>query len=370
MQEAKRNKILWFVFIALLIIVISLLHYNTSTKKWQYHLIYMQAYFIPIILGAFQFGIRGGLGASLIISVIYLPHVMLQWGGLVENNLMRCLQIILFNVVGYITGLKAQGERKEKDRYQQAAKKLEEALDEQKRQTEQISSMEQQLRAADRLSIVGELTASLAHEVRNPLGSIRGAVEIIRDAVPDDIKKLEFFEILIQETNRLNQVVENYLRFAKKQPQHIQQYDLVKELNNIITMVASQARKQKIAIDVQLPHDPLFIKGDTGNFWQVALNIILNAIQTMPTGGNLAIKLEPREKEIYFTVQDQGSGIAPDKVQEIFKPFFTTKREGTGLGLAIVKRISDENNWRISLKSELGKGTVIQIIIPTSEDTE
>ncbi|HGY55703.1 MAG TPA: sensor histidine kinase [Caldithrix abyssi] len=370
MQDNNQKKIHWIILIAFLVLVISLLHYNTSTQKWQYHLIYMQAYFIPIILAAFQFGIRGGLGTALVISVIYLPHIMLQWGGLVENNLMRFLQIILFNVMGYLTGLKAQGEREEKERYQQAAKKLEEALAEQKRQLERISGMEQQLRAADRLSIVGELTASLAHEVRNPLGSIRGAVEIIRDAVPDNVKNLEFFDILIQETNRLSQVVESYLRFAKKQTQNIREYDLRDELNNIITMIKSQARKHNIEVKVHLSSDPIIMRGDAGHFWQVALNIFLNAIQAMPLGGRLIVELKPSSEKIRFSVKDEGTGISQDKINSIFKPFFTTKKEGTGLGLAIVKRIADENNWQISVHSEVGKGTQVDILIPISEKAE
>ncbi|HID38074.1 MAG TPA: sensor histidine kinase [Calditrichaeota bacterium] len=370
MPGINRNKIYWIIFIAALVLVISFLHYNTSTQKWQYHLIYMQAYFIPIILAAFQFGVRGGLGTAMAVSVLYLPHIMLQWGGLVENNLMRFSQIILFNVVGYITGLKAQGERVEKERYQRTAKKLEEALAEQKRQSEQISDMEQQLRAADRLAIVGELTASLAHEVRNPLGSIRGAVEIIRDAVPDAVKKMEFFDILIKETKRLNEVVENYLRIAKKQPQHIHFFDLREELNNIIIMVSAQARKLKVQIETKLPRSPIRIKGDTGQFWQVALNIILNALQSMPFGGKLFIGLEQTEKGICFTVKDEGTGIPEEKLRKIFKPFFTTKQNGTGLGLAIVKRIADENKWKILVNSAAGKGTQVEIILPTGHDTE
>ena len=212
-MNTKQKIQLSIIFI--LVICISLLHYNTPTKIWQFHLVYMQAYFIPIILAAFQFGVRGGLGIAILVSAIYFPHIMLQWGGLIENNLMRFLQIGLFNIVGYLTGLKSQGERKEKERYQAAANDLTQSIEKLKEQSERISEMEDQVRAADRLAIIGELTASLAHEVRNPLGSIRGAVEIIRDKVPDEIKNFEFFDILVQDTERLNQVVENYLNFSK-----------------------------------------------------------------------------------------------------------------------------------------------------------
>ena len=98
MDKAKKNQLLWSVSVCVMIVFISMLHYTTPTMNWKYHLIFMQAYFIPIIIGAFQFGIRGGLGASIAVTVFYFPHIMLQWGGLIEENLMRFLQIFLFNV--------------------------------------------------------------------------------------------------------------------------------------------------------------------------------------------------------------------------------------------------------------------------------
>ena len=105
MLGQPKNKYQWWIVIWILVIVISILHYTTPTMEWQYHLIFMQSYFIPILLAAFQFGIRGGLGTAIGVSIFYFPHIMLQWGGLVEGNLMRFLQILLFYVIGYLTGL-------------------------------------------------------------------------------------------------------------------------------------------------------------------------------------------------------------------------------------------------------------------------
>ena len=125
-MEQKSNKsLVWSGIIFILVIVISILHYTTPTMQWQYHLIYMQAYFIPILMAAFQFGIRGGLGVALAVSVLYLPHIMLHWGGLVENNLLRFMQIVLYNVIGYLTGLKAQREMEEIKKYKNTASELE-----------------------------------------------------------------------------------------------------------------------------------------------------------------------------------------------------------------------------------------------------
>lgn len=377
MPSVNKPNYFWHIIIIVSIVIISLLHYNTPTMDWQYHLVYMQAYFIPIILAAFQFGTKGGIGTAVLISIIYFPHIILQWGGLIENNMMRFLQIVLFNVVGFITGLKAQGERQEKERYHKTADNLEKSLQKLKGQSAHISEMEEQIRAADRLAIVGELTASLAHEVRNPLGSIRGAVEIIRNAVPEDVKKLEFFDILIHETERLNQVVETYLGFSKKQSRQFSTYNLNETIQNIVLMIGPQARKNKITIKTSLPQETVFLKGDPNHLWQVILNVVLNAIQASPGNSEIVVKGElvnedggikkQNTRVVRVSIADQGEGIDPAKIKDIFKAFYTTKSNGTGLGLAIVKRISDENHWQMEVNSRPGDGAEFVFTIPVNK---
>ena len=377
MPSVNKPNYFWHIIIIVSIVIISLLHYNTPTMDWQYHLVYMQAYFIPIILAAFQFGTKGGIGTAVLISIIYFPHIILQWGGLIENNMMRFLQIVLFNVVGFITGLKAQGERQEKERYHKTADNLKKSLQKLKGQSAHISEMEEQIRAADRLAIVGELTASLAHEVRNPLGSIRGAVEIIRNAVPEDVKKLEFFDILIHETERLNQVVETYLGFSKKQSRQFSTYNLNETIQNIVLMIGPQARKNKITIKTSLPQETVFLKGDPNHLWQVILNVVLNAIQASSGNSEIVVKGElvnedggikkQNTRVVRVSIADQGEGIDPAKIKDIFKAFYTTKSNGTGLGLAIVKRISDENHWQMEVNSRPGDGAEFVFTIPVNK---
>ncbi len=376
----RNSQIVWVTLIALLVVVISVLHYTTSTMKWQYHLIYMQAYFIPIIIAAFQFGIRGGLGTAVIISLIYFPHIMLQWGGLVDTNLMRFLQIVLFNIIGYVTGLKAQQERNEKERYQRTAEELERSLNLLRRQSEKLEEAEEQLRLADRLAVIGELTASLAHEMRNPLGSIRGAVEILRDELPAQSKTSEFFQILIQETERLNGVVENYLHFTRKQKLQTSRFNISEVLQNVRALLMPRTRRNRVNIELDTPAEPLQMDGDINDFRQVAVNLILNAIQAMPAGGTIWIHASGPEsggKAVFpdsdnkprfvIRIKDEGSGIPTSEAEKIFQPFYTTKSNGTGLGLAIVKRIVEKNHWQIRIESEVGKGAEFILGIPRAE---
>ena len=369
----NKIQIFWWSVISLLIIAISILHYTTPTMKWQFHLLYMQSYFMPILIGAFQFGVRGGLGVAVVISLIYFPHIMLQWGGMVENNLMRFLQIALFNVIGYLTGIKTQKENEEKERTQQALSELEQSLTKLREQSEKLSDLEEQLRLADRLSIVGELTASLAHEVRNPLGAIRGAVEILEEEFGEHLKQTDFFRILIEETERLNSVVDNYLSFARKQGQRRSQYDAREVVQNSALLLSSKARKSQIQFKVDLPKAPIILKGDPNDLWQVLVNLELNAVQAMNEGGEIHIMGElidsddSKQKMLRLVIEDQGGGIEENHLENIFKPFFTTKANGTGLGLSIVKRIVDENQWGIDVSSKPGSGTTFILLIPVAE---
>ncbi len=379
MVESKnKNFILWTIIIAM-IVMISVLHYTTSTMKWQYHLIYMQSYFIPILVAAFQFGVRGGILSAVLVSILYLPHVMLQWGGLVETNMMRFLQIFLFYVIGYLTGFKAQREMEGKKRFQETASELERHLQILNEQTEQLSDLEEQLRQYDRLSVIGELTASLAHEVRNPLGSIRGAVEIMQDEIPDTMRKSDFFRILIEETQRLNTVVEKYLQYARRQSPEMKNFDIRETIQSAHILLSRQFGRSGHELNLHLPDKPCITSGDPNQLWQILINLLLNAHQAMPEQGEILVNLsviednnltekekqEPYNNILYrISITDHGIGLTAEQMEKIFQPFFSSKSDGTGLGLAIVKRIVEENKWQMEIESKPEEGTTFHLILP------
>ena len=245
--------------------------------------------------------------------------------------------------------------------------------------------MEDQLRQADRLAVVGELAASLAHEVRNPLGSIRGAVDILKDELPPKKETANFLNIMVQETERLNEVVENYLRFAGQKSSQVISFDIREIIKNTELLLANRARKNQITIKTILPERELMLLGAPGQLQQVLVNLALNSIQAMADGGEISVeaklstptsqpnKIESDVKnknEIQISITDNGKGIAEPDIERIFKPFYTTRKEGTGLGLAIVKRIIDQNNWRIEVKSEINRGSTFSVYIPLNEEKE
>ncbi len=356
---------------------ISYFHINTPPSDYQTHLILMQAYFVPVLIGAFQFGVIGGLGTAIVVSSIFTPHIMFQWVGDFEHNVMVILQILLFNIVGYLTGSKVEKERREKLRYREAARALKLSLQRLEQQANQLSELEEQLRLSDRLAIIGELTASLAHELRNPLGTIRGAVEILNDELPPEVKKSEFFQILIQETERMSSVVENYLGFARQQKTNSTRYTVQEVIQNTVLILGSRARKERIQFRVNLPGESIFLAGNPNDLRQILVNLLLNAIEAMPRPGKIEINAEAAtdspegdpeatlpKKTLRLSIIDQGEGIPEEVLTNIFTPFYTTKPNGTGLGLSIVKRIADQLRWKIRVSSSPGQGTTFTLSIP------
>jgi signal transduction histidine kinase len=365
----KNHTVLRIVLLAVFVAAISVLHYITPLTLPMLHDIYQRLYYIPIILAAFWFGLRGGVGCALIVSIVYAPHVFFQWGEHVAMELEKYLEIILYNVVGSITGLLSQRERMRASQLQQTALGLEKSYQKLSRQSERITEMETQLRKAERLSTIGELAAVLAHEIRNPLGSIQGTAEILKDDFQPGDRKYEFLEIMVKESKRLNNVVEDFLRLARPQPVLIGECDLLEELNNVISLVSSEARKRSVTLECRVDQLPA-IEGDPEKLRQAFLNIILNGLQASAPGGSVIITARAEGQEsaghawLELSFADAGAGIAPAEAEKIFEPFFTTKDGGTGLGLAITRKIIEGHGGTITVQSEPGQGAVFHIRLP------
>ena len=369
-----RNKKPLIVLVSL-IVIISILHYSTDTRTDYSHEVYKLLYYIPIVLAAFYFGIKGGLITSVCISIIYLPHVIFQWHGTEFEFVHRLLEIIVYNTIAYIVGRLAENERNQKKQYEKVALELEKSYGKLKNQSEMLSEVEAQLRHSERLSVMGELAASLAHEVRNPLGSIKGAAEILQDDYSKKNENYRFLQILIKEVDRLNQVIENFLSLARQQPPEITAVNLQEAIDSVVHIVSPKARKENVAIECHLPSEPIYIKADGNKLRQVLLNLLLNAMAASSGGGHVSIDSAMRNhgthpSRMELNIVDSGAGIPKENLQKIFKPFYTTKKTGTGLGLPITKRIAEEYNWELNLESKVGEGTRAQLCFPLIEERE
>lgn len=350
--------------ITTLVLGISLLHYLTPLHLHYLHDIFQRFYYIPIILSALWFGFRGGLAAALAVSIIYTPHILFQWGDHVAMEIEKYLEIVLYNIVGGITGLLAQREKERTTELQETAKGLEESFLKLQKQSEHILSVEEKLRQTEKLSTLGEMSAVLAHEIRNPLGSIRGTAEILKDDFPPGSPKHEFIEIQIRETERLNNVVEDFLRMARQQPLDIKACSISEELRTIIRLAENQAKAAGVKIMTDFPLEDIWIKGDGEKLRQAFLNLIINAIQATPAGGCVNVELANNGSASEIVFSDSGNGISEEALERIFEPFYTTKSDGTGLGLAITRKIIEGHGGSIDVRSEAGRGTKVSVRIP------
>jgi len=326
------------------------------------HITLAHLYIIPIILGAYWFGIRGGVLVSIVSTVLFTPHIF-AWMDPVWS-IYNYVEIFLFLLIGGMTGVLTEMERSQRQRHEDALVRLDDSHRKLKAQTAILFETEEQLRRADRLSALGELSAGMAHEIRNPLGSIKGAAEILKDDYAPDAPHHEFIEILLKETDRLNKIVQEFLDFARPKPPELLEEDVNEILESVLALTAQPIRKAGGSVEKRLESNIGKWNLDGGLLKQAFLNLVLNSIQAMPEGGTLTLSSGRFNDRIEVKIADTGIGISAEDRKKLFSPFFTTKNDGTGLGLAITYRIIQNHRGTIDVQSEPGRGATFTITIP------
>lgn len=227
----------------------------------------------------------------------------------------------------------------------------------------EIRSMEESIRRKDRLAAVGRVGAGLAHEIRNPLGAMRGAIQVLESSMPPNSIQTDLMGIILRESDRLNSIITNFLSYAKPKVGNYSEIDLNDAIRDTVTLMRhSPDLKDSHQIAEILPTQPIFVSADQTQIQQVLWNLTRNAVQAMPDGGELTIKLEhlPNDRaRVIFT--DTGKGMPPEQVEQLFEPFAKSTTGGTGLGLSIVYQIIRDHNGTINVRSAEGEGTTITI---------
>jgi len=227
-------------------------------------------------------------------------------------------------------------------------------------------NMERQLADAAHLATLGELSAGLAHEVKNPLAGIKGAIEVIRDSIPASDIHREILGDVLHEVNRIDKIVRDLLGYAKPKPPSHSDVQLEETAQRIVAMVEKSAKNDALVIRLhKLTPVPGFT-GDETQLEQVLLNLLLNAQKAMPTGGHIDVRLwhDPAEGTVRFEVEDDGPGIPEEVRKRLFQPFFTTRTDGTGLGLATCLKNVQYHGGSIEVQSEVGRGTKFIVTLP------
>jgi len=230
-------------------------------------------------------------------------------------------------------------------------------------------NLEEQLRAAEHLSKIGQLASGIAHEIRNPLNFINLSIDHLKNEYqPEDSKKSEEFYDLISsiktEISRLNSMISNFLDYGKPltlKPEMSCIEDILKE---VLTIADYKIREQQLELRTNFSKETLAIYIDRQQIKASLMNVILNAIQAMPCGGKLSVTTTMSHGLITAKIEDTGEGIAEEDLTRIFEPYFTTKTAGIGLGLALTRRIIEEHKGRIDIKSKQGNGTIVSVQLP------
>ncbi len=345
--------------LAAAIAVVALLHYSTPTTDVWAHPLLQRAYYIPILLAALWFGWRGGLAAATLAGASYIPHIMMAWSFEPEYRDAQYIEVGMFFVIAALTGVLADHERTQRRKVEETATKLSEVYT-------QLQKSFEQLRRADRLSALGELSAGLAHEIRNPLGSIEGAVEILDRRDLADDSRHEFVEMASREVKRLKGLLNHFLEFARPQPPRVVASDIGLLLESVAKLALETARMAQVKILVDAAQDLPQVSVDPEQIRQVLLNLTINATQAMTQGGQIKLRAVADGEDVRIEVEDEGVGIPTEDVERVFDPFFTTRSSGTGLGLSIAYQIVNQHGGHISARRNQDRGMTFTVTLPVA----
>ncbi|QOY34970.1 PAS domain-containing sensor histidine kinase [Anaerobacillus isosaccharinicus] len=225
--------------------------------------------------------------------------------------------------------------------------------------------VEEMILRSEKLALIGELAAGVAHEIRNPLTSLRGYTEFLKDETIEE-EKQQYFDILLDEIQRIDFIVGEFMLLAKPKVLKFSDKNVISTLNHIVTFLQTEARYKRVSILTQFDEPSVIVHCDENQLKQVFLNIVKNAIEAMPNGGDIQIRVKKRAGTVLIEFQDQGVGIPKEKVQNLGEPFYSTKEQGNGLGLMVCFKIIKDHKGTIQVESEENVGTTFKIELPTS----
>lgn len=222
---------------------------------------------------------------------------------------------------------------------------------------------EEVLHQQDKLAAVGQLAAGVAHEIRNPLTTMKGYTEFLQlDETHEE--RQEYLSIILDEIDRVNNIVEDFMVLAKPKAAELEERDIIPIIKNVVSFLEFEARNRNVKIGFEYQQDIIQIECDENRLKQVLLNFIKNGIEAMPDGGNITVRAGIINNQVQIAIKDTGVGIPQEKLKNIGEPFFTTKKNGNGLGLMVSFKIIESHNGKVFIESELNKGTTFNIVLP------
>jgi signal transduction histidine kinase len=311
------------------------------------HDLHRAFFLLPVIYTALLFRFWGALGASVVFLGIVLPRTLYSP---YADPLIRPLLFVLFTaLIGMLAAI------------------LMDQIDEERAITRRLKESQEQLIHAEKLTSVGQLAASVAHEINNPLAGVLTYTKLLAKKIAGDTLRKEdalgYLSKMESEINRCSRIIRNLLDFSRQAEPRLKLVDINQVLEQVLAMVGHQAQMQKVEIVREFGSPLPEVMADFDQLQQVFMNLALNAIQAMSGGGKLSLRTLVIDGEVKIDIQDTGSGISRENLSKLFTPFFTTKGKGlgVGLGLAVVQSIVERHKGKIRVQSEVGRGTTFSV---------
>ena len=338
---------------------ISTLHYFIPKELALVDLYYLsqRLYYVPIVYAGLYFGWRGGLAAGIFAGLAYLPQILVVWAIHPRYTINQYTEVVLFCFVGALTGVIADRERRGK-------KTLQETTEQLTRLYAELQDNFERMKRAERLYALGQMSAGLAHEIRNPLASIDGATAVLLREPRSEEHRVEFLEIIQKECRRLNRLLTTFLNFASPPAPAYQMIAMEPLFDSVIALAGHAIRPERILLRKKVAGNLPSLECDPEQLTQVLLNLTINAIQAMPEGGEILLSADRHERGMIIEVRDQGSGVSEQDMERIFDPFFTTKESGTGLGLSVAHQIVLQQSGVLTAKRNPDQGMTFSVQLP------
>ena len=353
--NTQRGKILWNI--GKLVAGYLLIGYTGGIQSGYYLMLLFPVISAAVTLGAFSTLAFTALSCATYLSFLLPPYIDWKVTDIHEEGIAELTRRVLFiGIAGLLSNGFALVLREQSRRYQLLAEQLSET-------NRNLKDAEAQVRRSERLAALGQLTAGLAHELRNPLGTIKGSADMLERNLPEgDAIAVELAGFISSEVDRTNSLVSRFLDFARPLELRLAESNLSDLLERAANAAARDAEAHQVRVEVHA--ETAIFEFDAELLERVFVNLIVNAIQASSPHTTVTVESRVAGEEALVEVTDHGSGIEPDKLESIFNPFFTTKASGTGLGLAIVSKIVDEHGGKIEVQSIPREGSTFRVRLP------
>jgi two-component system, NtrC family, sensor histidine kinase HydH len=319
--------------------------------NWLAHGAVTPLYSLPVALLAIGEGWRAGLAAALIssVAVFAVPGAPSAASSVVIAAGLICLSVLV--------GFTFRHERRQRRHFEETAAKLSAVY-------EKVQANFEGMKRIEKLSALGQLSAGLAHEIRNPLASISGAAAILQRNENLDPKHKKCIEIITSECRRLNDLLTNFLDFARPPKPHFEKINLDAVLDDVLALANHGIRGKVVHCEKQMQPNLPRLEGDPDQLEQVLLNLMINAIEASPSGETVLLSANADDGKVVLRVIDQGHGVPPAYIDRLFDPFFTTKEHGTGLGLPVAHQIMTQMGGSLLAERGPTKGMIFSLVLP------